>query len=69
MSETKKDPQGDVTGEGNYDASRRYRQGLEQTVKKGNAEELAEQAKKDLEGPQGDELREAEERAKKAKTP
>jgi hypothetical protein len=69
MSEPKKDPQGDVTGEGNYDASRRYRQGLEESVKKGNAEELAEQAQKDLEGPKGDELREAEERGKKAKVP
>jgi hypothetical protein len=63
--EPKKDAQGDTTGEGNYDASRRYREGLEQSVKKGNASELGDKAKKALEGEEGDALRKAEEQAKR----
>jgi hypothetical protein len=55
----------DQPGEGNYDASRRYRQGLEKSVQKGDASELGEKAKKALEGPEGDELRRAEEQGKK----
>jgi hypothetical protein len=66
MSQPKKDAQGDTTGEGNYDASRRYRQGLEESVKKGDANELAEKAKEALDSTEGDELREAEEAAKRA---
>jgi hypothetical protein len=65
----KKDAQGDTIGEGNYDATRRYRQGLEESVEKGNAGELAEKAKKALDGSEGDELRRAEEEAKKGKVP
>ncbi len=61
--------QGDEGGEGNYDASRRYRKGLEESVEKGNADELAEKAKKALEGSEGNELREAEEKGKRAETP
>ena len=53
-------------GEGNYDASRRYREGLEKSVKQGNAEELGEKAKKALEGPEGEALRRAEEKGKNA---
>ncbi len=60
----KKDAQGDTIGEGNYDASRRYRKDLEASVEKGDASELGEKAKKALEGPEGDELRRAEEEAK-----
>lgn len=65
MNEQKKDQ----PGEGNYDASRRYREGLEKSVKKGNAEELAEEAKTALDGDEGDALRRAEEQGKKAATP
>lgn len=54
----------DVKGEGNYSATRRYREGLEQSVKKGNSEELGKQAEKALEGPEGEELRKAEEMGK-----
>jgi len=68
-TEPKKDAQGDTTGEGNYDASRRYREGLEESVKKGNASELGEKAKKALDGSEGDALREAEEQGKRAETP
>lgn len=53
-----------LQGEGNYDATHHYNEGLEKSVKKGNAEELGEKAKEALEGAEGDELREAEERAK-----
>lgn len=56
--------QADQSGEGNYDAARRYREGLEKAVQKGDAGELAEQARKALEGPEGDELRKAEEEGK-----
>ncbi|MDF2693820.1 MAG: hypothetical protein K0S65_2203 [Labilithrix sp.] len=62
----KKDGQGDTIGEGNYDASRRYREGLEGSVQKGDAEQLAEEAKKSLEGEEGEELREAERKGKQA---
>lgn len=51
----------EVQGEGNYDATRRYNEGVKKSVEKGNAEALAKKAKKALEGPEGDELREAEE--------
>jgi hypothetical protein len=53
-----------VQGEGNYDATRRYDEGVKQSVEKGNTEELAEKAKKALEGPEGDELRKADEKGK-----
>lgn len=65
--EMKKDAQGDTIGEGNYDASRRYRKDLEASVQQGNAEKLGEEAKKALEGPEGDELRRAEQEAKGGK--
>lgn len=62
-------PKKDTIGEGNYDATRRYRKGLEESVKKGNAEELAKKAKEALEGEEGDELRRADEQGKRAETP
>ena len=64
-SQPKRQPDGDLVGEGNYDATRRYRQGLEKSVQEGKAEELGEKAKKALEGEEGDELRRAEELGKK----
>ena len=56
---------GDRIGEGNPDAARRYDKGVEKTIREGKVDELAEEAKKALEGPEGDELRRAEERGKK----
>ena len=53
-------PKEEAGGEGNYEATRRYNEGLEKSVQKGNAEELAEEAKKALQGPEGNELREAD---------
>jgi hypothetical protein len=54
-----------VEGEGSYTAAQRYREGVEKTVKSGKVEENATAAKKALEGPEGDQLREAEERGRK----
>jgi len=54
----------DLQGEGNYDATRRYDEGVKQSIQKGNTEELAEKAKKALEGPEGEELRKADEKGK-----
>jgi hypothetical protein len=61
--------QGDKSGEGNYDASRRYREGLEKSVQQGNSEQLGEEAKKALEGQEGADLRRAEEQGKRADIP
>jgi hypothetical protein len=60
---------GDEGGEGNYDATRRYREGLEKSIEEGRAPELAEQAKEAAAGPEGEELREAEEKAKRGEIP
>lgn len=68
MADVKKDNQGDSIGEGNRDAARRYGEGLAESMKKGNTEELAKQAEKALEGSEGAELRQAEERGKHAET-
>ena len=58
-------PDGDRIGEGDPDAARRYNQGVEKTIKEGHIEELAEKAKKALEGNEGGDLRRAEEQGKK----
>ncbi len=52
---------GDVEGEGNHTADRRYREGVERSVKGGGLEEHAKEAARALDGPEGDELREAQE--------
>ena len=61
----KTQPDGDRIGEGNPDAARRYNQGVEKTVKEGQVDELAEKAKKALDGSEGGSLRQAEEQGKK----
>ena len=61
----KTQPDGDRIGEGNPDAARRYNEGVEKTVKEGHVDELAEKAKKALEGSEGGALRRAEEQGKK----
>jgi hypothetical protein len=61
----KTQPDGDRIGEGNPDAARRYNQGVEKTVEEGHVDELAEKAKKALEGSEGGSLRQAEEQGKK----
>jgi hypothetical protein len=60
---------GDQGGEGNYDATRRYREGLEKSVEEGRADELGKKAKEAVQGPEGAELEEAEEKAKRGETP
>ncbi|MGH7326763.1 MAG: hypothetical protein ACREJX_00295 [Polyangiaceae bacterium] len=57
-----------VEGEGSYEATHRYDSGLQKSVQKGDSEKLGKQAQKELEGPQGSELREAEQAAKKGKS-
>ncbi len=52
-------------GEGSREADRHYRQGVQKTVESGRVEELGEEAKKALEGEEGEELRRAEKEAKK----
>jgi hypothetical protein len=56
-----------VEGEGSYTAARRYREGLERSVREDHTEELARQAAKALDGPEGDSLRAAEDVAKHGK--
>lgn len=47
-------------GEGNRSADRRYREGVKKTVERGDAERLADEARRDVEKDPG-EYREAEE--------
>jgi hypothetical protein len=54
----------DLEGEGSYSAARRYDEGVERSVKKGDAEKLSKEAAEALDGPEGDELRKAEKAAK-----
>jgi hypothetical protein len=49
-----------VEGEGSYSATRKYNADLEKALKKGNTTELAEKARKALEGPERNALEEAE---------
>jgi hypothetical protein len=54
-----------VEGEGSYTGTRRYNEHLKQHIETQNTEELAEQARKALEGDEKAELEEAERRAKR----
>ena len=51
-------------GEGNKTADRHYREGVREHVESGASEAAAEEAERALEGPEADELREAEEEGK-----
>jgi hypothetical protein len=53
-----------VEGEGSYSAAHRYQEGVERSVKKGDAEQLGEEAAWTLDRPEGEELRRAERNAK-----
>ncbi len=67
MTDNKKIPKDDkVHGEGNYEASRDYDKRTEKFIaeKKAEIPKLAEEAEKALEGPEGDDLRAAEEKGK-----
>lgn len=65
------DPEADPTkleGEGSYTATRRYDEGVERSVAEGKTDELARKAAAALDGPEGDELRKAEQAAKNGQT-
>ncbi len=66
-SEPKKSP--DLQGEGNYDATKKYDNGLTDYLKKGTSDEAAEKARRAIDGPEGEELRLAEQEAKKGPMP
>ena len=51
-------------GEGSKTAARAYNQGAEEFARSGKVEAAARQAREDVEGPRGQELRDAEERGK-----
>jgi len=59
MSE-RKTPTGKNQGEGNREADRNYREGVQQHVRDGDSKEAAERAKRALEGKESDSLKEAE---------
>ena len=63
MANSKKKSNG-VEGEGSYTATHNYNEGVEKSVKAGKSEELGKQAKKALEGPEGESLRQAEKAGK-----
>jgi hypothetical protein len=52
-------------GEGDRESARRYNQNAEKFAHSGDVDQAAEKAKTDLEGPEGDKLREAEQQGKK----
>jgi hypothetical protein len=61
----KNEREDDLQGEGNYDASRRYRKGAEKHARDGESvEKKARDAKKSLEGPEAGELEDAEKKGK-----
>ena len=47
-------------GEGNKDAAKAYNEDTKEFTQSGKVEEQARKARRDLEGPEGDELRRAE---------
>ncbi len=55
---------GENQGEGNKTAARNYDKATEAFVKSGKVEKAAQDAKKAVDGPEGDELRAAEEKGK-----
>ena len=54
-------------GEGSRTAAREYNQGLQQAIAQGDLEGDGEEAKRALEGPEGEELRRAEQAGKRGK--
>ncbi|MEO8876333.1 MAG: hypothetical protein ABI461_12160 [Polyangiaceae bacterium] len=67
-ADVKPTERGGVEGEGSYTATHNYDKGVEQSVKKGNSEQLGRDAQKALDGKDGDELRAADAAAKAGKT-
>jgi len=61
--------QGNVEGEGNYTGTRRYNEHVKQHIANNDPEQLAEEAKRALEGDEREALEEAERRAKRGPSP
>ena len=55
---------GGVEGEGSYTATHNYNAGLKKSIDEGKSDELAQAAKQALDGPEGEELRKAEQAGK-----
>lgn len=55
----------EVEGEGSYQATHRYNEAVSRHAKEGDTERLAKEAAEALDGPEGEDLRRAEEEAKK----
>ena len=68
MTDSKRTKSNGVEGEGSYTATHTYNEGVEKSVKAGRSEELGTQAKKALEGPEGESLRQAEKAGKAGQT-
>ena len=65
-TETKQtEPTDENEGEGSRSAARHYNEAVMETVRSGKVDELAEEAKEALDGPEADELRRAEDEAKR----
>ena len=62
------DDKSKLEGEVSYTAARRYDEGVAQSVAKGDTEKLAKEAAEALDGPQGPELRQAEQAAKQGRS-
>jgi hypothetical protein len=60
MAEKKKPDTGRNEGEGNRTAARRYNKAQQEFVRSGKVEEKAREARDASEGPEGEELRDAE---------
>jgi len=58
------DKNGQLEGEGSYTATRKYNQHLAEHQRTEDVERLAEDAREALEGEEGEDLRQAEEKAK-----
>jgi hypothetical protein len=56
---------GEELGEGNRTAAKRYNAGVKETLETKDVDQLAEEAANDLDGPEGEALRKAEEQGKK----
>lgn len=61
-------PAPELEGEGSYTATRRYDEGVARSVAEGETERLASEAAEALDGPEGDELRKAEQAAKRGRS-
>lgn len=70
MSTQERPPTDRNEGEGSRTAAHHYEAGVKRTIASGKVDELAEEAKQELDSPRGEALRRAEEAGKKPlKTP